>query len=472
MRRISYVLAALMVFSFGLSYAQTAICDIAGAPTGTWAGGTKVTVDKPVTWTVFMEVGSYTITGQTNGFKVFLSDFAGGYPIDNAGTFSPIVGTMVYDFPGIAYDGGFFINPFSVDGLAVDTMGFGGFKIIGKPGVVGPIHIEPAWTISTQVGASYDGSGSYLCLDTSFYPPGGAWLWSTTAGSIQPVWGGPYCYLIEKEPNQAAEFDNCPGATQVFGHCTVASFQFLGHDPDPAQCEIGTGVTFSKVSGIGAVSAAGLWSYAPTLGDVGTTFEIVARVEDKCGAGTNCTFHVEFTNVGPSIACGPGGVIGKGNPLVYTGVSGSDGDCDPVSYSIVDVTPTPVGTYSIDANNGDITFNTDELDGPPPSGQVFTFTVQISDGDKVATCDATIEVLATEPWEIQISKEHDVYQGMHRMVDVSVNKGSEDMKGFDLLIAYDASALSFQTAVEGEIYDLCGWEYFTYRYGANGNCGN
>jgi hypothetical protein len=46
------------------------------------------------------------------------------------------------------------------------------------------------------------------------------------------------------------------------------------------------------------------------------------------------------------------------------------------------------------------------------------------------------------------------------------------MSGFDFLIAYDASALSFQTALTGDLYSECGWEYFNYRYGANGNCSN
>jgi hypothetical protein len=46
------------------------------------------------------------------------------------------------------------------------------------------------------------------------------------------------------------------------------------------------------------------------------------------------------------------------------------------------------------------------------------------------------------------------------------------MGGFDFLIAYDASALAF---IEAELSDWlisCGWEYFTYRFNWNGNCGN
>jgi len=40
------------------------------------------------------------------------------------------------------------------------------------------------------------------------------------------------------------------------------------------------------------------------------------------------------------------------------------------------------------------------------------------------------------------------------------------------MIAYDAVPLSFQLASEGDIYSECHWEYFTYRFGPRGNCGN
>jgi hypothetical protein len=45
-----------------------------------------------------------------------------------------------------------------------------------------------------------------------------------------------------------------------------------------------------------------------------------------------------------------------------------------------------------------------------------------------------------------------------------------EMGGFDFLIAYDASALTFMEATPGQLLEDCGWEYFTYRYGWQGNC--
>jgi hypothetical protein len=45
------------------------------------------------------------------------------------------------------------------------------------------------------------------------------------------------------------------------------------------------------------------------------------------------------------------------------------------------------------------------------------------------------------------------------------------MGGFDFLVEYDASALNFLSADRGTLLDECGWEYFQYRFGPNGNCG-
>jgi hypothetical protein len=81
-------------------------------------------------------------------------------------------------------------------------------------------------------------------------------------------------------------------------------------------------------------------------------------------------------------------------------------------------------------------------------------------------------VLVVEPFEVQIEKTHNTIQGAYEEVCVTVNSGSEDMGGFDFLIAYDNSALSFISATPGAIYAECGWEYFNYRFGANGNCHN
>ncbi|MDD4051462.1 MAG: FlgD immunoglobulin-like domain containing protein [candidate division Zixibacteria bacterium] len=71
-----------------------------------------------------------------------------------------------------------------------------------------------------------------------------------------------------------------------------------------------------------------------------------------------------------------------------------------------------------------------------------------------------------------IGKVHSVPQGHSVNVPITISGGTPVMGGFDFLIAYDASALVFYEAKSGDLLDSCDWEYFTYRYGADGNCGD
>jgi len=74
--------------------------------------------------------------------------------------------------------------------------------------------------------------------------------------------------------------------------------------------------------------------------------------------------------------------------------------------------------------------------------------------------------------KIRIEKTHNSYQGHYEYVSITTENREIDMGGFDFLIAYDASALAFTEAEPGQLLEDCGWEYFTYRYGADGNCGD
>jgi len=76
-----------------------------------------------------------------------------------------------------------------------------------------------------------------------------------------------------------------------------------------------------------------------------------------------------------------------------------------------------------------------------------------------------------EPFAIDIEETHGTYQGTQESVDITYWRGSLPIAGFDFLIAYDATVLSFTGAVEGNIFADYAWEYFTFRYGPDGNCG-
>jgi len=466
MKRVALLFtAALMVFSFGLANAQDAVTFDAA---GLWDDGGTATVNpgNTVTFTMGFVVATSAVNGGSNGFEIYIADNDGDLEAAAGGVFTTPVGAALEDMSAY-WNGGFFINDFSLDGAGADTLGFGGFAI-SSPGV--PVGPElPLYTIETAVDVSME--GKFLCIDSAFYPPGGQWLWSTSVGDVFAYWGGPYCFPILTQPNIPAEFVGFPTVAFVADHCATFSYQFDGVDPDPEQCAPYLGdVTYSLVDDGGlagaTMSAAGMFSYAPTLADVGGSYTVTVGIEDACGDGEALTFDISFTNVAPTVACDVQKPIGKGQTIEIQ-IVGTDVDCDNGTYTIGSVTPAPVGAVSIDPNTGLLSFATAD---PEDGGITFDIAVVYSDGDLADTCHQFVEVLVTEPFQITLEKTHDTYQGGHEYVDVAVDLGSEQMWGFDMLIAYDASALSFQTALPGTIYDVCGWEYFTYRYGADGNC--
>ena len=90
-------------------------------------------------------------------------------------------------------------------------------------------------------------------------------------------------------------------------------------------------------------------------------------------------------------------------------------------------------------------------------------------------CESYDDTTSRSLWEllvVMIEKTHNTLQGQHEYVSVTLEFGIYEMGGFDFLIAYDASALTFTEATPGQLLEDCDWEYFTYRYGPFGNCGD
>ena len=62
--------------------------------------------------------------------------------------------------------------------------------------------------------------------------------------------------------------------------------------------------------------------------------------------------------------------------------------------------------------------------------------------------------------------------GQDVTVSITTEQSIYEMGGFDFLIRYDDSHLAFKEAGAGDLLEDCGWEYFTYRHGVEGNCGD
>jgi hypothetical protein len=419
------------------------------------------------------------MVGATNGWVVYSTDgavwdstkldtLAIGVPgwtvrADLAIGFYP-VDTPNVDIPGTE---GTDSNGFVANGAAPDTVGLS-LASSSSPHFENGFSKDAISITLKAINASH--AGKHICLDSSIYSEAAnAWLWGLTGGgSSIPSWDGPHCFELFTVPNEAPVISNCPSASITQSHCTPATYDFNATDPDLLGARP---LTFVKIGGVGTVnSATGVWNYSPTLADVGASLNIEVAAQDDIGnVGPSCLVALNFTNVCPSFSagCNTNVNVGKGNPGAINFDANSN-DCDPISFVDLGVAPPPVGTYSLNTTTGVLTFNTAVADG----GFVYTFTVGVTDSKCTTTCQATITVLQVEPYTIQIEKTHNTIQGTHELVCVTLNSGSEQLWGFDFLIAYDNSALSLVGVLEGDIYADCGWEYFNWRFGANGNCSN
>jgi len=159
-----------------------------------------------------------------------------------------------------------------------------------------------------------------------------------------------------------------------------------------------------------------------------------------------------------------------------------DSGCNSLLYTILSFDgPTWFGNgLTMDANTGDWCW--DIAEDNEYLGN-FTLCAVVSDGANItpgcspSNADTACYNINITGFSITIEKVHEQLQG--HFADVSIYIDSAYMPdqfccdllgGFDFLIAYDASALTATSVDPGALIDNGKFEYFTYRFGANGNC--
>ncbi len=482
MKRLSFCLAILLLLSFGLAQAQDSTfvrvkkSAIEGGVLGTadtlFLAGSGGVVKFP------MEYGNTYDNGfaLSNAYQVYSPDGATwAHASANGGNQKGLPATMFgiwVDTTGAAGGGVgkdqfgalFKFNLFGADGLGKDTVMFSGAANDPSQTAFPPNFVGVFFKVLLNLKTA--DSGKHICIDSaSNYPPSGTWKWPSFNTAPNPAfnefprWAGPYCFTLAKIRNQKPTITNC--ITNLTGsHCNAFTYDFDATDP-----ENNTPLVWSIVSGIGSIDA-NTGVYTANGVSVGT-HPVVVGVSDPTGSGqvTTCSFDVVATNVGPTIAC-PGSAvfISVGDTKTQT-VIGTD-DCDTKTYYLGAGNLTGV---SINPATGVVTYTGDTLD---VDNVPHCVTVGVTDGLDSAECQVCWLVSAGCAYSLTIEKKHNVNIGTFQNVDITLSKidAIEGLGGFDLLIAYDNSALSFQAATPGAIYSQCGWEYFTYRFGANGNC--
>ncbi|MGB5138678.1 MAG: T9SS type A sorting domain-containing protein [Candidatus Zixiibacteriota bacterium] len=342
----------------------------------------------------------------------------------------------------------------------------------------------PPHAVSTRVfslslnasGLTDIGVGDEFCVDNTFYPPAGTWTFDNGTGGYAPTFQGQpntsesnpdapaVCFDVYLIPCLPPVFTADPGAAPNKNHCSAFTFNFdateggNGSAADP--------VTFATSAG--TINAATGELSVPALAACGTT-PVTVTATNACGSFLNFDFTINWTNNVPTITNCPAPIsVGKGNPVSYD-LNSTDADpCDAAVWTIVADDPV-VNAPSI-SGLGVFSWLSDVSEG----GTVKNFTATVTDPcGGSASCNLSFIVLNTQPFVIQIEKTHGTFQGNFEYVSITKVAGSELMGGFDFLVAYDASALSFFSASLGAALGPagCGWEYFTFRYGAQGNCG-
>jgi hypothetical protein len=246
--------------------------------------------------------------------------------------------------------------------------------------------------------------------------------------------------------------------------------------------------TFSVVGkGSFADPAVGDWTYDQGCTDVGTS-SVTVRVTDAAGATDDCTFDLIVTNCLPTCTVFEPVTIPEGGSHLF--VLGPTSDCngDALIYG-----PRYGGTFwpgeGIGAAATPPVAANEYFSGVRPvgDGNSYAFGWDVTDGCAVIHCDPPIiapQIIFKTPC-VAIYGECNSWcyysttlSGRNKTVYIVAEPGSVpgDAGGFDFLICYDQSGLTFLNASMGpDVAGLglgLGWEYFTYRTGMfGGNCG-
>jgi hypothetical protein len=340
---------------------------------------------------------------------------------------------------------------------------YDGLDAVGQRITIGPIPMAD--------------SNKTICLDTLGFngPAGYEWSWPGFAGctDVIPGWlyedgtptpAGGACYTIFAVPDLPPV--HVSGSLNLSGcHGDPICETYVYDDPDPEN----EAITYTVTNGKGAFIG-NQFCYTGTLGDVGTS---VIAIFDACEPDMVCntdTINITVTNTAPTITNCPDTIIAQTGALTSYQFTYAD-VCrpgDPVDFFIA--TAGSTGDSNV-TSGGLFTYTAD-----PPAG-FYNWSVGITDGVDTSYCDFVISVIVGCPQAVLIQKVEDVLQGHFQKVHVYMTAQAEEIGGFNFLIAYDASALAFMgadidsSALYGPLPD-CAWEYFTYRYGPFGNCGN
>ncbi|MCX6831931.1 MAG: T9SS type A sorting domain-containing protein [candidate division Zixibacteria bacterium] len=324
-----------------------------------------------------------------------------------------------------------------------------------------------------------------------FYPPAGAWKldYGPATGFVMPTFCGNSTGSVPTAPTlppgviigtdivvKPCEVPTITGpGAQVLSSHTGYTFTFSATDGEPGKTFVAWGTDVGTIAG---PKTAGVLTITPSPANQfcpPATTDVIVTASNTCELPNNVAdypFTITWTNAAPDIDCplSPGQtVMFVPYTRAFTATDADPGDAASLIW--VATSGDAIGTFGFVGNQ--FTYN-------PTGSGTHHFTITATDVCGAQdVCEFVVDVAAIRMNIVEIPKLGDdgvfVFQGTYTTVPVKMGLTLLYLAGYDLLIYYDASALSFVSATIGPTFAACpngsGWEYFTYRFGANGNCG-
>jgi len=198
--RFGIIIFSLFMLFFSSAFSQNGIISIGSIDGQT--GPFEITTDQEIIFSMkFINNTGSDIYGFTNGFKIYSPD--GATWNTSIGDTTGILGLEEFNLAVI-------MDEFGITGSGIDTLGLGMVSLFG-PGMVDGFDDYPYTITIGPIDPIHE--GKTICIDSSFFPPSGTWLWSSnSSGSFQPDWNGPFCYTITPPPVAFFSLDNVEGA--------------------------------------------------------------------------------------------------------------------------------------------------------------------------------------------------------------------------------------------------------------------
>ncbi|KAA3636956.1 MAG: hypothetical protein DWP97_01700, partial [Calditrichaeota bacterium] len=283
-------------------------------------------------------------------------------------------------------------------------------------------------------------------------------------------------FIFDPRENPAPMFVECPLSFETSA-CTYLRKHVTAVDPDNLPDYNGRLIQYEIVEGPGVMGRNQDWRYTPQEADFGQTFDVVIAAsygdiwsQDSC----RFSFTVGESPLGifmDNYECGDTLDVNF-EDFVHISMTSVNAYCDYNQIAIVNVSEDVEGEMWI-SNDGVIQSYFYYEPAYNDGGKNIEVTFGAKDGRDSIFCSVVLKTAwntQNAPYKVFIDTVKNAIQGEHVQVAVKIDSSAIGISGYDLLIGYDNAALSFQFADPGQFLIDCGWEYFTYRYGSNGDC--